>query len=94
MFVCPSRIILSLSYSKALHLYIRNSWLPMLESTVKNSSVEKLLEIVYPPGSPQRLVQTHDIIAQIKAAYRNSGKTYEKYIRICGGIVTIAVFYN
>ena len=79
-FVCPSRIILSLSYSKALHLYIRNSWLPMLESTVKNSSVEKLLEIVYPPGSPQRLVQTHDIIAQIKAAYRKLTENLRKNI--------------
>ena len=83
-----------LSYSKALHLYIRNSWLPMLESTVKNSSVEKLLEIVYPPGSPQRLVQTHDIIAQIKAAYRKLKENSRKNIRICGRIATIAVFHD
>ena len=52
----------------------------MLESTVKISSVERLLEIVYPPGSPQRLIHTYNIIEQIKAAYQKLKENLQKNI--------------
>jgi hypothetical protein len=76
----PYKIVLSLSYSKSLHSFVRNSWLPMLESTSKVSSIEKLLSIVYPPGSVSRIIKKHILIKQVEDAYIKLKEKLEKNI--------------
>ena len=74
------KTILSLSFSKSLHSFVRNSWLPMLESTSKVSSIEKLLSIVYPPGSVLRVMNKHTLIKQVEDAYIKLKQKLEKNI--------------
>ena len=78
--IVPYEIVLSLSYSKSLHSFVRNSWLPMLESTSKVSSVEKLLNIVYPPGSELRVIKKYNQMQQIEDAYIKLKEKLQKSI--------------